>query len=82
MPTIDRTKLAGRLILVRQELFGLHGGPELARRLGIPARTWLNYEQGITVPGAVVLAFILETRAEPRWLSNGTGPQYRGEPLD
>lgn len=42
--------LAGRLAGLRRELFGDDGGGELARRLGVPARTWSNYEGGVTVP--------------------------------
>jgi len=34
--------ISTRLREVRQELFGEHGGPELARRLGLPGRTWYN----------------------------------------
>ena len=37
------------------ELFGEHGGPQLAHLLGIPARTWYNYEIGVTVPAEVIL---------------------------
>lgn len=72
-----KTEIANRLREVRQELFGEHGGPELARRLGLPARTWYNYESGVTVPGEVLLAFIDQTGTNPIWLHTGTGPRYR-----
>ena len=51
-PESVRTKgrLAERLREVRSDLFGERGGPELARRLGLPIRTWYNYEIGVTVP--------------------------------
>ena len=62
---------------VRQEIFGDHGGPELARRLGLPARTWYNYETGVTVPAEVLLGFIEQTGANPIWLLTGEGPRYR-----
>ena len=39
--------LAERLSTLRLELFGERGGPEMARRLGIPVRTWYNYEGGV-----------------------------------
>jgi hypothetical protein len=39
--------LAERLKEVWEELFGEYGVSELASRLGIPARTWQNYEMGI-----------------------------------
>ena len=69
--------ISSRLREVRQELFGEHGGPELARRLNIPARTWYNYETGVTVPAEVLLAFIDQTGTNPVWLLSGEGPKYR-----
>jgi SOS-response transcriptional repressor LexA len=69
--------LSRRLRLIRQEIFGEHGGPELARRLNLPARTWYNYETGVTVPAEVLLAFIEQTGANPLWLLNGEGTKYR-----
>lgn len=72
-----RAALAGRLAAVRRERLGEHGGPELARLLGLPHRTWANYESGITVPGEVLLAFIEATGVEPLWLLRGIGPTYR-----
>ena len=59
------------------ELFGDRGGPELARLLKIPARTWYNYEMGVTVPAEVILHFIQVTRVEPDWLMSGVGDKYR-----
>jgi len=72
-----KAQISGRLREVRQELFGEHGGPELARRLNLPARTWYNYETGVTVPGEVLLAFMEQTGTNPIWLLNGEGPKYR-----
>jgi hypothetical protein len=69
--------LSRRLREIRQELFGEHGGPELARRLGLPARTWYNYETGVTVPAEVLLGFIDQTGANPLWLLSGEGMKYR-----
>ena len=51
--------------------------PELARRLNLPARTWYNYETGVTVPAEVLLGFIEQTGVNPTWLLNGEGPRYR-----
>src|SRR5688500_9678267 len=78
-PELVHTKcsLAERLREVRAELFGERGGPELARRLGIPVRTWYNYEAGVTVPAEVVLRIIQMTSLEPVWLLNGKGPKFR-----
>jgi hypothetical protein len=71
-----KASLSRRLREVRQELFGEHGGPELSRRLGLPARTWYNYETGVTVPAEVLLGFIEQTGTNPTWLLAGEGPKY------
>jgi hypothetical protein len=72
-----KASLSRRLRIIRQEIFGEHGGPELARRLNLPARTWYNYETGVTVPAEVLLGFIEQTGANPMWLLNGEGSRYR-----
>ena len=72
-----KSVISHRLREIRQELFGEHGGPELARRLNLPARTWYNYETGVTVPAEVLLAFIDQTGVSPIWLLTGEGPRYR-----
>jgi hypothetical protein len=72
-----KASLSRRLREIRQEIFGDHGGPELARRLNLPARTWYNYETGVTVPAEVLLGFIEQTGVNPMWLLNGEGPRYR-----
>jgi len=77
-----KASLSRRLREIRQEIFGEHGGPELARRLNLPARTWYNYETGVTVPAEVLLAFIEQTGANPTWLLNGEGPRYRNSHED
>jgi Peptidase S24-like len=74
-----KASISRRLREVRQELFGEHGGPELARRLNLPARTWYNYETGVTVPAEVLLSFIDQTGANPVWLLSGEGERYRRE---
>lgn len=73
-----KSALSRRLREIRQELFGDHGGPELARRLNLPARTWYNYETGVTVPAEVLLAFIELTGASPGYLTTGEGPRFGG----
>ena len=72
-----KAQISRRLREVRQELFGEHGGPELARRLNLPARTWYNYESGVTVPAEVLLGFIDQTNVNPAWLLAGEGDRYR-----
>jgi hypothetical protein len=74
-----KASISRRLRDLRQELFGEHGGPELARRLNLPARTWYNYETGVTVPAEVLLSFIDQTGANPVWLLSGEGERYRRE---
>src|SRR3954449_6584582 len=72
-----KAQLSSRLREIRQELFGEHGGPELARRLNLPARTWYNYETGVTVPAEVLLNFIDQTGTNPIWLLGGKGAKFR-----
>jgi hypothetical protein len=63
--------LAGRVREVRRERYGESGAPMLAEVLGLPARTWLNYEAGVTIPAEVILRFIEVTGADPYWLLTG-----------
>src|SRR3954449_1302441 len=75
-----KSQLAERLRSVRIELYGERGGPELARQLEIPNRTWYNYEIGVTVPAEILLRFLEVTTVEPYWLLHGEGPKYRVAP--
>ena len=79
LPESVRAKLAlaERLAQLRSELYGDRGGPEMARRLGIPVRTWYNYEGGVTVPAEVILKIIELTSVEAVWLLHGEGPKFR-----
>ena len=72
-----RFALAGRIAALRSEMFGERGGADMARRLGLPLRTWYNYEEGTAIPAEVILTIMELTSAEPRWLLYGTGPKYR-----
>jgi len=76
-PRDRKVILAARLREIRRELFGEGGVADLARELGIPARTWENYERGFSIPGETILAFIESTRINPHWLLHGTGVKYR-----
>jgi hypothetical protein len=78
---LSKRDLAERLRQIRVELYGEHGGPELARLLGLPLRTWCNYENGVTIPGEVLLAWLDVTGIEPRWLLRGQGPMFCQAPL-
>jgi hypothetical protein len=68
--------LARRIREVRLERYGEHGGPLLAEALGVPFRTWVNYEAGCTIPAQTILRFIEVTDASPHWLLSGVGDRY------
>jgi hypothetical protein len=72
--------LARRVAELRRETYGEHGGGRLADALGLPERTWANYEAGVSIPAAVILGLIALTGAEPNWLLTGEGDRYRGAP--
>lgn len=74
--------LSERLREIRTELFGDRGGPDLARRLEIPVRTWYNYETGVTVPAEIILRIVELTSVEPVWLLRGDGPRFRERPAE
>ena len=84
LPDSVRAKwsLAERLSALRAELYGDRGGPELARQLGLPVRTWYNYESGVTVPAEGVLKIIELTMVEPMWLLHGKGAKFRSNTTD
>jgi hypothetical protein len=69
--------LASRLRKVRLELYGEHGLPLLAEALEIPARIWVQYECGITIPLVDLLRFIAVSGVRPYWLLTGEGRKYR-----
>ncbi len=74
-----KSALASRIRLVREDLYGQHGGPFLAEALRIPFRTWAQYESGETIPALVILRFIELTAAHPHWLLTGEGCRYLTE---
>jgi transcriptional regulator with XRE-family HTH domain len=70
--------IGGRLRLLRAA-FAKHVGPtrislDLPRRLGISHRSWLNWEQGVSIPGEVLLLVVVATGVRPAWLLSGDGP--------
>jgi hypothetical protein len=76
-PTDD--PLADRLRLVRVKLYGESGTRALAGALGLPPRTWTNYERGVKTSGEVLLRFIELTGVRPHWLLTGDGERYRAD---
>ncbi len=74
--TSDRTNYLARIRQVRTEIYGDDGTQQLADLLGIPLKTWENYEQGVTIPDTIILRFICLTGAAPHWLLSGNGAPY------
>ena len=73
---MDDALLAARVGAIRREMFG-DDVEALARVMGIPARTWENYERGVTIPGRVLLHFLVYAGLEPHWLLTGEGEPHR-----
>lgn len=71
-----RSSLGKRLRQIRVELYGEHGGTKVAELLGIPSRSWYNYEVGVTVPAEILLRFIELTAVNPLWLLHGQGDRF------
>ena len=77
-----RSEFSRRIHDIRQTCYGEHGGPTLAEELGLPSRTWQNYEAGVTMPAVVMLKFIQATGVCPGWLLTGDGPKFnQAKPL-
>lgn len=74
---VVKSELAQRVQMIREELYGEHGGPMLAEALRLPFRTWYNYESGCTIPAQIILRFIELTDADPHWLLTGDGNRYQ-----
>ena len=72
-----KAAIAGRLRSIREEIYGKEGLPEVAERLGLPPRTWHNYESGVSIPGEVLLRYLILTGAEPLWMFTGHGDRFR-----
>src|SRR4051794_6216250 len=73
----SKAVIAARLQLIRVEIYGEAGCPEIAGQLGLPLRTWINYESGVVIPGDVLLCFLELTGTEPLWLLSGAGAKFR-----
>ena len=76
MREAKRSGIAERLREVRSEWDGEYGAQFFADALGIPLRTWMNYESGVTVPGEVILKLLVTTRISPHWLLSGEGAKF------
>ncbi len=72
----DRLAFLARISQIRHEFYGEAGIAQLAFNLGIPPRTWENFERGVTIPDLLLLRFICLTGASPQWLLTGEGQSY------
>lgn len=70
------SRIIGRIVEVRRDIFGDEGGNALAESLQLPERTWANFERGVVMPASVLLRFLKLTSVEPHWLLTGRGPKY------
>jgi hypothetical protein len=69
-----------RVAEIRRETFGDDDVPRLAERLGLPTRTWRNYEAGVVIRAPVLPEFIALTGASPGWRLTGEGDKLQGAP--
>lgn len=75
-----REDIGKRLSVFRQHK-GLHQ-PEFAESLGIPPRSYQNYELGIReLPSSVILRLIKEYSIDAQWLLTGTDGMYHRSAL-
>ena len=65
------------IVLTDRILWGAGRPRPGPRTLGIPVRTWYNYENGVTVPAEIILRIVELTSVEPVWLLRGEGPKFR-----
>jgi hypothetical protein len=68
--------LARRVRAVRISMYGEGGLAEFARLVGVPERTWRNYESGVVIPAQVMLRFLVLTGVDPNWLLSGEGDEH------
>ena len=69
----QKIAIASRLREVREYLFGANGVDSIAKALNVPVATWQNYELGVTIPGELLLAFLVVVGVDPNWLLTGEG---------
>lgn len=72
----SRQEMGRRLIQIRSDLYSVGGAGELAQHLGVPTRTWTNYEAGVTVPAEIILMLVCRIGVKPHWLLTGKGRKY------
>jgi hypothetical protein len=72
--------IATRVREIRMEFFAEEGQDGLASMLGLPCRTWNNYEHGVSIPGEILLQFLEMTGINPVWLLHGIGEKFHFSP--
>jgi transcriptional regulator with XRE-family HTH domain len=75
-PAASNKRVAERVRSIRIERYGDEGVADLAEQLGVPEKTWRNYEAGVTIPAVAILRFIVLTGVSPVWLLTGIGERY------
>lgn len=74
-----KIEIAGRLREIRLGLYGDDGADHIAKDLGVPLQTWLNYERGVSMPAATLLELLVLSDVDPNWLLTGEGNRLRPE---
>ena len=68
-------QVADRLVELRRDHFGEHGGPLMAMLVGVSHREWYDYETGKPVPLGVQRRNAEITDTDLDWLRTGRGPR-------
>jgi len=74
----DKTHLdemCSRIAALRQEMEGVRGKAAFAKRLGLSASTYDNYENGRAVPADVLVRIAEVSGVDLRWLITGQSPE-------
>jgi hypothetical protein len=69
----DARQVARRLVELRRDHFGEHGGPLLAILIGVSPREWFGYETGKPIPMSVLRKVAEITNTHLEWLRTGRG---------
>lgn len=72
-----KAEIGQRLRVLRIELAGEQDYAVFTKRMGIPLRSWYQYEHGVSIPADVILRVIEGTSVEPMWLLHGREPRFR-----
>lgn len=75
---LESARLAERIVFIRCELYGEGSGglDAMAAELSLKSLIWAAYEAGVTIPGPIMIHFLVATKANPAWMMSGTGVRY------